>query len=113
MSRIALSSSEVQEHLRDLPGWQLRDGALERELKFESFSQAFAFMTQAAFVSERLNHHPDWSNTYNRVLIRLMTHDIGSVTMMDIRWASDVNKLLAQGAPTKSGAFKSQAALER
>lgn len=52
---------------------------LRREFVFADFTEAFAFMTRVAFVAERLGHHPDWSNSYNRVVIRLTTHDAGSV----------------------------------
>ena len=59
--------------------WIESDGALEREFIFGSFTEAFAFMTRVAFVAEELNHHPEWSNVYNRVTIRLTTHDAGNV----------------------------------
>ena len=59
--------------------WAERDGALHRTFEFADFSEAFAFMTRVALVAERLGHHPDWSNSWNRVSISLTTHDSGNV----------------------------------
>ena len=62
----------------DLPeGWQLIDGRLHRELEFADFAEAFAFMGRVAAEAERLGHHPDWSNSWNRVVIDLISHDAG------------------------------------
>lgn len=75
--------------------WSESDGALEREFTFGSFVEAFAFMTRVAFVAESLNHHPEWSNVYNRVTIRLTTHDRGSVvTDLDRTMASEIDALV-------------------
>ena len=75
--------------------WTESDGALEREFKLASFTEAFAFMTRVAFIAEELNHHPEWSNVYNRVTIRLTTHDAGSVvTDLDRTMAARVDALL-------------------
>ena len=75
--------------------WTESDGALEREFKLGSFTEAFAFMTRVAFIAEELNHHPEWSNVYNRVTIRLTTHDAGSVvTDLDRTMAARVDALL-------------------
>jgi 4a-hydroxytetrahydrobiopterin dehydratase len=79
-------------------GWSLVDGKLHRELSFPGFDEAFAFMTRVALVAERLDHHPDWSNSWNRVVIDLMSHDAGGVTDRDHRLAGEVNRILGAGS---------------
>ncbi|MEY4068397.1 MAG: 4a-hydroxytetrahydrobiopterin dehydratase [Actinobacteria bacterium] len=76
-------------------GWQQRDNALHREFDFADFSAAFAFMTRVAMLAERHGHHPDWSNSWNRVRISLCSHDAGGVvTQRDIDLAHDISALL-------------------
>ncbi|PTQ89836.1 4a-hydroxytetrahydrobiopterin dehydratase [Agitococcus lubricus] len=75
------------------PDWRMRAGKLHREYCFKDFNHAFAFMTQVAMLSERMNHHPDWSNSYNRVIIDLITHDAQSVTGKDISLAVAIEQL--------------------
>jgi 4a-hydroxytetrahydrobiopterin dehydratase len=89
-----LDDSELGERLQALPGWTVRDGRLRRELRFDDFSDAFAFMTRVALLAERLDHHPDWSNVYDRVTIELVTHDAGGITERDIELARGVSKLV-------------------
>lgn len=96
MERRKLDDSEILRALEALPGWTLRDGQLHRELRFPDFTLAFGFMSSMALVSEALNHHPDWSNVYNRVVIALHTHDAGGVTAFDLEWAKRAEKILAQ-----------------
>ena len=74
---IRLSSEEISEKLKDLPGWVIKDEKLHKDFEFESFNQAFGFMTRAAMEIEKLNHHPEWFNVYNRLSVDLMTHDAG------------------------------------
>ena len=75
--------------------WNEIDGRLEREFVFGDFTEAFAFMTRVAFVAERLGHHPDWSNVYNRVVISLTTHDAGNVvTDNDRAMAAAIDELV-------------------
>jgi 4a-hydroxytetrahydrobiopterin dehydratase len=77
-------------------GWLLADGVLLRELTFADFSQAWAFMSRVALLAEKRNHHPDWSNSWNRVTITLSTHDEGGqITDRDVELAADINELLA------------------
>lgn len=72
--------------------WDEVDGALTREFRFESFVDAFTFMTQVAFIAEDMGHHPEWSNVYDRVSIRLTTHDAGnSVTDLDRTMAARID----------------------
>ena len=84
---------DIQYRLAVLPAWEYRDNALQRELRFPSFAEAFAFMTRVAFVAERRNHHPDWSNVYDRVTIRLTTHDAGGVTDQDFEMAAEISSI--------------------
>jgi 4a-hydroxytetrahydrobiopterin dehydratase len=75
--------------------WEERDGALRRTFEFADFSEAFAFMTRVALLAEQRNHHPDWSNSWNRVDIALTTHAAGStVTDADCELAAAVDELL-------------------
>ena len=90
----ALSEREILQRLASLPGWRLADGRLRRELTFKDFSQAFAFMTRVAMLAEKRDHHPDWSNVYNRLTIELWTHDAAGVTERDVEFAQAVSKLL-------------------
>lgn len=79
-------------------GWTLDGGRLHREFSFGDFSEAFAFMVRVALLAEKADHHPDWSNSWNRVVIDLVSHDVGEVTARDVALATAVNALL--GEPT-------------
>lgn len=76
-------------------GWEVVDGKLHREVEFGSFVEAFAFMTRVAMAAEKLDHHPDWSNSYNKVSIDLVSHDKGGITERDRRLAAVINEALA------------------
>ena len=89
-----LSQEEVDEELKNLPGWSVVNDKLHREIQFDSFNQAFGFMTMAAMEIEKMNHHPEWSNVYNRLVIELTTHDAGGITQNDISLARILNSLL-------------------
>ena len=77
-------------------GWTLEDGgkALVRTLKFKDFSEAFAFLTRVAMHAEKVNHHPEFTNVWNRVDFRLTTHDSGGITERDVKLAEAINRLL-------------------
>jgi 4a-hydroxytetrahydrobiopterin dehydratase len=76
--------------------WQEQDNQLTREFQFADFNEAFAFMTRVALIAEKMDHHPWWSNVYNRVTIKLSTHDAGnSVTEKDHKLAGAIDKLVA------------------
>jgi 4a-hydroxytetrahydrobiopterin dehydratase len=85
-----LDAEQVRERLAALPGWTLSDDglAITRKFKFSDFQQAFAFMTHVALAAERADHHPEWSNVYNRVDMRLTTHDAGGLTERDFALAA-------------------------
>ena len=74
-------------------GWEMADGrdAISKTFKFKSFRQAFAWMTETALWAEKLDHHPEWSNTYNEVIVTLQTHSAGGLTMLDIRLANQMD----------------------
>ena len=74
---------------------------LKREFVFDDFAQAFGFMTQVALAAEQRNHHPEWSNVYNRVVIVLTTHDAGGLTSKDIDLARVADRVYASGSPTR------------
>jgi 4a-hydroxytetrahydrobiopterin dehydratase len=76
------------------PGWEVLDGRLHRELTFADFSAAFAFMTRVALLAEKRDHHPDWSNSWNKVVIDLVSHDKGGLTARDTGLAEAINKLV-------------------
>lgn len=98
MTRPLLAPDEIAAALRELPGWELRAGRLHRELAFADFAEAFAFMTRVALEAERLDHHPDWSNVWNRVAIDLSTHDAGGVTKSDVELARRIERALLRPA---------------
>lgn len=78
--------------------WKEENNQLSRDFKFNNFIEAFAFMTKVAFVAEKMNHHPNWSNSYNTVRISLSTHDEGnSVTAKDKKLADEIDKLFNGG----------------
>jgi len=94
--RTLLSADQIDTHLAQLSGWRLsRDhNAIEKSYTFRDFPSAFAFMTRAAFVAEQMNHHPDWSNVFNRVDVRLSTHDTGGLTTLDFGLAQALDGIL-------------------
>lgn len=91
-----LSESEVSKELDGLPGWSLQEGKLVREFTFSDFTEAFAFMTELAMLSERLNHHPEWFNVYNKLKIELSTHDVDGLSDKDLEWAIQCNQRFNQ-----------------
>ncbi|CAG1007757.1 4a-hydroxytetrahydrobiopterin dehydratase [Myxococcaceae bacterium] len=88
-----LDDAAVSAALAELPGWSLRDGKLHRELRFEDFVAAFGFMSRVAIVAEKLDHHPEWSNVWNRVVVDLVTHDAGGITALDLELARRIDAL--------------------
>ena len=78
-----LSDAEVSGLVAQLEGWSVRNGKLHREYKFADFAAAFKFMTAAVPVIEKMDHHPEWANVYNRVTVDLTTHDAGGITQKD------------------------------
>jgi len=89
-----LSSEQISKQLKNLPGWSVKEEKLHRDFEFESFNQAFGFMTRAAMEIEKMNHHPEWFNVYNKLTVDLMTHDAGGITENDIELAKILNSLV-------------------
>ena len=81
---------------RQVPGWDTGDDRLHREFEFADFSEAFGFMTRVALIAEKLNHHPDWSNSWNRVVIDITSHDQGGITDLCVDFATRVNRLVGE-----------------
>lgn len=79
---------------QELPRWAIKNGKLHRELIFADFSEAFSFMTKVALHAEKMNHHPEWFNVYNRVTIDLMTHDAGGITSNDVELAKFIESVI-------------------
>ncbi len=90
-----LSDDELTARLGALPGWEVVDGKLHRELRFADFVTAWGVMSSVAIVAERMNHHPEWSNVYSRVVIDLVTHDAGGITVYDLDLATEIERLSA------------------
>ncbi len=90
-----LSIEEVQQRLQGHIGdWSLRDGKLYRHIQFPDFATAFGFMTQIALIAEKMDHHPEWLNAYNRIEIWLTSHDIGGISERDFTLAGKINAVL-------------------
>ncbi len=74
--------------------WSIKEGKLYREFKFPDFVLAFGFMTKVAILAEKANHHPEWSNVYNSVVINLTTHEAGGISKRDFELAQEISKLI-------------------
>lgn len=92
-----LSAESRREALAELSGWGQVEGrdAIEKSFKFKSFSEAWGFMSRVALAAEKLNHHPEWFNVYNRVDILLSTHDCGGLSELDIKLAKRIDACAA------------------
>ncbi len=90
-----LTEEEAADAMADLPDWTLvqNGAAIERSFKFADFVAAFGFMSRVALLAESADHHPEWSNVYNRVHIRLTTHDCGGLSGRDIKLAKKIDAL--------------------
>lgn len=92
----ALSIDEIQLKLKDHSEWSLKDKKLHRDFQFKDFKQAFAYMTKVADIAERMNHHPEWFNVYNRLSIELTTHDAGGISEKDFELATQLDQIYAK-----------------
>ena len=94
-----LTNDALAEVLADLNDWSLVEDAtaIQAEFSFKGFNAAFGFMTRVALAAERQNHHPEWSNVYNRVTIRWTTHSEGGVTELDVKLARACSRFAAGG----------------
>ncbi len=90
---VRLTETELKSALEELQGWELVSGKLQAEFKFKDFAEAFAFMVRVAIVAEKINHHPEWSNVYNSVQIKLWTHETGGLSNHDIELAMAISRI--------------------
>ena len=93
MALAKLSDEQIRKELGNLPGWSVVNGKLHKEFIFKDFIEAFGFMTIAALHIEKMNHHPEWFNVYNKIKIDLVTHDAGGITQNDVNLAKTLNSL--------------------
>ncbi|MCY3887345.1 MAG: 4a-hydroxytetrahydrobiopterin dehydratase [Chloroflexi bacterium] len=91
--RRKLTDAEIEQYLAQAPGWSVADGKLRRAFQFGSFVEAFGFMSSVALAAEKMDHHPEWFNVYNRVVIDLNTHDVGGISPLDFELAARINGL--------------------
>lgn len=91
-----LTKQEIEKRLETLQEWDYYDNAIHTEYEFENFKDCFSAMSRIAFECEALNHHPDWSNTYNVLNISLSTHDKGGVTNLDFKLAKAIESIVEE-----------------
>ena len=97
MARYKLSDEELTAVLSQLSGWQIKDGKLQKTYKFGSFAQAMGWMMSVAIHADKMDHHPEWSNVYNRVTVDLVTHDLGNaISSFDVELAKKMEELASQ-----------------
>ncbi|MDH4016036.1 MAG: 4a-hydroxytetrahydrobiopterin dehydratase [Actinomycetota bacterium] len=93
-----LEPADIEARLASLPGWSIEAEKLHREFRFADFNEAFAFMTRAALVAERMDHHPEWFNVYSTVRVDLTTHDAGGISELDFELATRMNAFAGDAA---------------
>ena len=94
MERRVLSTAELQTALDDLHGWEIKDGKLSKQYRFQSFAQAIGWMVSVAIYADKIDHHPEWSNVYSRVQVNLVTHDLGNlISTFDLALARRMDQL--------------------
>ena len=89
---VKLDSQEVEESFKSLDGWSLSEDNIKKTFIFSNFVEAFAFMTKCATYAEEINHHPEWTNTYNKVEVLLTTHDVQGLSEFDFQVASFMDR---------------------
>jgi 4a-hydroxytetrahydrobiopterin dehydratase len=89
-----LSPDTIENELKSLDGWSVVNGKLHKDFQFDDFNQAFGFMARASMHIEKMNHHPEWFNVYNKLSVDLMTHDAGGITQNDVNLAKILNSLV-------------------
>lgn len=90
-----LTESELRDAVKSLDGWRVEEGELRRTFEFSDFSEALGWMVRAGVEAEKLDHHPDWSNSWNKVDVRLKTHSIDALSELDVKLATRMNELAA------------------
>ena len=89
-----INQTQLNNFINKNPSWIVDNKTIKKEFKFENFIDAFGFMSKVALLSENMNHHPNWQNTYNKVKIELTTHDKGGITTNDTKLAESIDKLI-------------------
>mgnify|MGYP001366860959 CR=1 FL=1 len=89
-----IEKTQLDDFIENNPSWRIDNKTIQKEFKFNNFIEAFGFMSKVALLSEKMDHHPNWQNTYNKVRIELTTHDIGGITISDINLAESIDKLI-------------------
>jgi 4a-hydroxytetrahydrobiopterin dehydratase len=96
MAAKKLTEAELKERLSEIQGWALQGGKLHRAFECKDFVVAFGNMTRVALVAEAMNHHPEWFNVWNKVVIDLNTHSIGGVSDLDFKLAARINEIFGE-----------------
>ena len=89
-----IEKNQLDSFIKKNPSWIIDNKTIKKEFKFENFIEAFGFMSKVALLSEKIDHHPDWQNIYNKVKINLTTHDKGGITTNDTKLAESIDKLI-------------------
>ena len=89
-----IEQKQLDSFIEKNTSWTIDNKTIKKEFKFDNFIDAFGFMSKVALLSEKMDHHPDWQNTYNKVKINLTTHDKGGITSNDIKLAESIDKLI-------------------
>ena len=89
-----LEKNELNSFIEKNPLWTINNKTLKREFKFNNFILAFGFISKIALLAEKMDHHPNWQNVYNKVKIELTTHDKGGITTNDLKLAQSIDKLI-------------------
>ena len=89
-----IEKSELDYFIKKNPSWIKKNKSIKKEFEFINFIEAFGFMSKVALMSEKMDHHPNWQNTYNKVIIELTTHDSGGITTNDTNLAEAIDKLI-------------------
>jgi len=90
-----LSDAEIQLHLQSATGWTLANGKLHKHFECKDFVAAFGRMTQVALIAEAMNHHPEWFNVWNKVVVDLNTHSVQGISNLDFQLAAKINEIFA------------------
>ena len=89
-----IEKKQLDYFIKKNPSWIIDNKTIKKEFTFNNFVDAFGFITKVALLSEKVDHHPNWQNTYNKVNIELTTHDLGGITINDINLAESIDKLI-------------------
>ena len=112
MGLAKLSDEQIQTALQDLEGWSVVDGKLHKEFQFSDFNEAFGFMARASMHIEKMNHHPEWFNVYNKLVVDLMTHDASGITENDMKRKHAIRELAMDYGVPEVAAQKQKKALQ-